>query len=60
MSEYVCVYGSSRNRSNGDGVGPVSMRVRACGCEPWCWGFKAFMNNIMSLISACTHTSRAT
>ncbi|CAB4268087.1 unnamed protein product [Prunus armeniaca] len=42
------------------GVGPVAMRVRACGCEPWCWGFKAFMNNIMSLISACTHASRAT
>ncbi|KAG6470545.1 hypothetical protein ZIOFF_071618 [Zingiber officinale] len=30
--------GTPRNRSSGDGVGPIAQRIRACGDKPWSRG----------------------
>ncbi|MBA0613618.1 hypothetical protein Godav_014013 [Gossypium davidsonii] len=32
--------GTLGNRSNGDEVGPIAQRIRACGYEPRCCGFE--------------------
>ena len=35
--------GTPRNRSSGDGVGPVAQRIRARGYEPRCRGFESLL-----------------
>ena len=35
--------GYPRNRSSGDGVGPVAQRIRARGYEPRCRGFESLL-----------------
>ncbi|GJR25160.1 hypothetical protein Tco_0973687 [Tanacetum coccineum] len=37
--------GSPRNRSSGDGVGPVAQRIRARGYEPRCRGVESILTH---------------
>ncbi|MBA0672835.1 hypothetical protein Goklo_000022 [Gossypium klotzschianum] len=37
--------GTPRNRSNGDEVGPIAQRIRACGYEPRCREFESLLTH---------------